>query len=104
MIKAGWSSMNRIDYSTLRTAGSSLARSARHTGCLQPPGLTDTASKMQHLHFPDAVALTCWFGQPESEHGHLILLQVNQTSEFNGKIAYRNQISEFNGKITYARL
>ncbi|KAI4577458.1 hypothetical protein MJT46_003293 [Ovis ammon polii x Ovis aries] len=29
---------------------------------------------------------------------------VNQTSEFNGKIAYRNQISEFNGKITYARL
>ncbi|KAM7238606.1 hypothetical protein CapIbe_010126 [Capra ibex] len=96
--------MNRIDYSTLRTAGSSLARAARHTGCLQPPGLTDTASKMQHLHFPDAVALTCWFGQPESEHGHLILLQVNQTSEFNGKIAYRNQISEFNGKITYARL
>ncbi|MXQ87767.1 hypothetical protein E5288_WYG018073 [Bos mutus] len=52
----------------------------------------------------DAVALTSWFGEPESEHGHLILLQINQTSELNGKIAYRNQISEFNGKITYAWL
>ena len=80
--------MNRIDYSTLRTAGSSLARSARHTGCMQPLGFTNTASKMHHLHSPDAVALTFWFGEPESEHGHLIHLQINQTSEFNGKITY----------------
>lgn len=45
MIKAGWNSMNRIDYSTPLLAGSTLAGAARHTCGTQPPGLTNPASK-----------------------------------------------------------
>lgn len=45
MIKAGWNSMNRIDYSTLFTADSSLARPARHTHRTQPPRLSSLVSE-----------------------------------------------------------
>lgn len=44
-MKASWNSMNRIDYSTLFTAGSSQARPARHAHGTRPPGLSSPASK-----------------------------------------------------------
>lgn len=72
-IKAGWSSMNRIDYSTLRIAGSSLARSARHTGCMQPPGLTNRLPKC-NTYTPQM--LWPWPFGLESQNQSMVILYV----------------------------
>lgn len=78
MIKAGWNSMNRIDYSTLFTAGSSLGRSATHMA---------HSLQVSAAWLPNAVLILlkfcglCFgFRKPESELGHLLFLHINQIS------------------------
>lgn len=77
MIKAGWNSMKRIDYSTPLTAGSSLARSAT----LAARGLRVSLIRLPNaaLTLPKFGGPGFWFGKPESDYGHLIVLQIKQT-------------------------